>query len=166
MFSLLKSLSKAMIPGGGLLPPADVRLTVLPLRESNCQTFEDGEDTDPDDEPVDNKAQLMVVQGWPAGLRLIKAQSFLCHCGHLKNPNTRWTHIHSSSALTGFYTNPGVRQSRSARFGVKRTEDEALKIVLGWMFAQHEEALKRALNLSKGFIQSYYIDTIFCLLIL
>ena len=54
-----------------------------------------------------------------------------------------------NSALPGFYSNPGVRQSRSARFGVKRTEDDALKIVLGWMFAQHEEALKRAQNLSK-----------------
>ena len=66
MFSLLKSLSKATIPGGGLLLSADVRLTVLPLKESNCQTFEDGEDTDPD-EPVDNrvenKGKLMVVQG-------------------------------------------------------------------------------------------------------
>ena len=61
MFSLLKSLSKVMIPGGGLLP-----FTVLPLKESNCQTFEDGEDTDPD-EPVDsrveNKGKLKVVQG-------------------------------------------------------------------------------------------------------
>ena len=61
-----------------------------------------------------------------------------------------------NSALPGFYSNPGVRQSRSARFGVKRTEDDALKIVPGWMFAQHEEALKRAQNLSKGFNLTRY----------
>lgn len=60
------------------------------------------------------------------------------------------------SRLPGYYRNPGVKQSRSARFGVKRTEEEALNIVLKWMFAQHSEAEKRALNLSKWFNFSRY----------
>ena len=58
--------------------------------------------------------------------------------------------------LPGYYRNPGVKQSRSARFGVKRTEEEALNIVLKWMFAQHSEAEERALNLSKWFNFSRY----------
>lgn len=60
------------------------------------------------------------------------------------------------SRLPGYYRNPGVKQSRSARFGVKRTEEDALSIVLNWMFAQHAEAEKRALNLSKWFNFSRY----------
>ena len=43
----------------------------------------------------------------------------------------------------GHYRNPGVRQSRSARFGNKRTEQQALDIVLKWMWAKHEEAIAR-----------------------
>jgi len=57
--------AKARIPGKGLLPAADVRLTVTPLNMSHCQPT--NEDSDPD-EPMEEHGKLMVVQGWSAGL--------------------------------------------------------------------------------------------------
>ena len=45
----------------------------------------------------------------------------------------------------GYYKNPGVKQSRSARYGPGiRTEEQALSIVLSWMSKQHELAIERA----------------------
>ena len=51
--------------------------------------------------------------------------------------------IESKLTDAGFYRNPGVKQSRSARFGHKRTEKDALDIVLKWMWSRHEEAVAR-----------------------
>ena len=48
--------------------------------------------------------------------------------------------------MQGFYKNPGLKQSRSARFGgpFPRSEEEALGIVLSWMELQHSQASERA----------------------
>lgn len=90
-FSLLKPASlyslhwaKARIPGKGLLPSADVRLTVTPLNMSNCQTG--FEDSDPE-EPMEQHVQLK--EGWSAGLWWIQTQCFLCGCRHLKIQTAR-----------------------------------------------------------------------------
>ena len=41
----------------------------------------------------------------------------------------------------GYYKNPGVKQSRSARYGPGiRTEEQALSIVLSWMSKQSTAA--------------------------
>ena len=50
--------------------------------------------------------------------------------------------------IQGWYKNPGLQQSKSARFGKHiRTEADALKIVLAWMNQKHEEA-KRHVTLA------------------
>ena len=46
--------------------------------------------------------------------------------------------------MQGYYRNPGVQQSRSARFGPGlRSEEAAMGIVLAWMEFQHSQAAAR-----------------------
>ena len=46
--------------------------------------------------------------------------------------------------MQGYYRNPGVQQSRSARFGPGlRSEEAAMGIVLAWMEFQHSQATAR-----------------------
>ena len=58
--------------------------------------------------------------------------------------------------VPGFYANPGIRQSRSARYGDgARTEEQALSIVLGWMELQHSWASERARCEMFGFVLGF-----------
>ena len=57
-------LSEARIPGGGLLPSTDVRMTVLPLNPEGTADSDSGDSAMPDLEKADSASRtIYVVQG-------------------------------------------------------------------------------------------------------
>ena len=67
-----------------------------------------------------------------------------------------WTRVNDPLCRPGFYRNPGVKQSRSSRFGHRRTEEDALKIVLSWMDKKHKEAQQHQLIFEWLVIRRYF----------
>ena len=114
-----------MLPGQGLLPSSICHLSVTPVPASMRSKPLNEEDA------------------------IVEAEDKLSKVGQAKagtgpSPAQQTNLSGDIFVIQGFYANPGVQQSRSARFGPGvRSEEAALGIVLAWMEFQHTQATAR-----------------------